>query len=193
MDERTLQDYIAVLRRRRRVVALAVVAAVAVAAGLSLLTTPTYRASADLLLQRTANEEIVIDELGQARSGTDAERELNNEIQLIESQPIREAVEDRYDGPLDVDAVTASASESNSNSVVTVNLVSTEPAAAAELVNLYVDTYITARRERRLDELLSASEEIQSRLAELRGADRGGGPAARRDQRARRRGPGRQP
>lgn len=168
MDEPSLQDYIAVLRRRRRVVALAVVAAVAIALAVSLLTTPRYRARAELLLRRTANDEILVDEVGQVRSGADAERELNNEIELIESQTVRDAVEVRYDGPLDVDAVTATASASDNNSVVNVNLVSTEPAAAADLVNLYVDTYITTRREQRLEELLSASEEIQSRLDALR-------------------------
>jgi capsular exopolysaccharide synthesis family protein len=168
MDEPSLQDYIAVLRRRRRVVALTVVAAVAIALGVSLLTTPRYRARAELLLQRTANEEILVDEVGQVRSGADAERELNNEIELIESQTVRDAVDDRYDGPLDVDDVTASASASDSNSVVNVNLVSTDPAAAAQLVNLYVDSYITTRRDRRLEELLSASEEIQTRLDALR-------------------------
>jgi capsular exopolysaccharide synthesis family protein len=168
MDEPSLQDYIAVLRRRRRVVALAVVVAIAIALAISLLTTPRYRARAELLLQRTANEEILVDEVGQVRSGADAERELNNEIELIESQTVRDAVDDQYDGPLDVDDVTASASASDSNSVVNVNLVSTKPAAAADLVNQYVDTYITTRRERRLEELLSASEEIQSRLDVLR-------------------------
>ena len=168
MDEPSLQDYIAVLRRRRRVVALAVVAAVAIALGVSLLMTPRYRARAELLLQRTANEEILVDEVGQVRSGADAERELNNEIELIESQTVRDAVDDRYDGPLDVDDVTASASASDRNSVVNVNLESTNPAAAAELVNLYADTFITTRREQRLEDLLSASEEIQTRLDALR-------------------------
>ena len=91
------------------------------------MTTPRYRARAELLLQRTANEEILVDEVGQVRSAANAERELNNEIELIESQTVRDAVDDRYDGPLDVDDVTASASASDSNSVVNVNLVSTEP------------------------------------------------------------------
>ena len=193
MDEPSLQDYIAVLRRRRRVVALAVIVAVAIALGLSLLMTPTYRARSELLLQRTANEEILVDELGQARSGADAERELNDEIELIESQAVRDAVAEKYDGPLDVDDVTASASASDSNSVVNVDVSATKPAAAAELANLYVDTYTDFRRERRLDELLSASEEIQSRLDALRQQIAEVSQAARRDRCPRRRHPGRHP
>lgn len=167
MDDLTLRDYIAVLRRRRRVLALAIVAAVAVALAVTLLTTPTYRASAELLLQRTANEDLMVDELGQVQSSADAERELNNEIRLIESQPVREAVEDRYDGKLAVNRVTASAVESETSSVISVDLVAEDPAAATELVNLYVDTYIDARRERRTEELLAATEDIQTRIDEL--------------------------
>lgn len=168
MDDATLKDYLAVLRRRRRVVALSVVAAVAVALLISLLTTPRYEARTELLLQRTASEELLVDELGQVRSAADAERELNNEIRLIESQSVREAVADAYDGPLDVDDVTASASASDSNDVIEVTLESTEPAAAADLVNLYADTYIEVRRQGKLDDLLAASDDIQTRLDDLR-------------------------
>jgi tyrosine-protein kinase len=168
MDEPSLRDYVAVLQRRRRVVAAAVLVAVAIALAISLLTTRKYRASAELLLQRTADEEVVVDEVGQVRSGADAERELNNEIRFIESQTVRQAVDDRYDGPLDVDDVTASASASDSNDVIGVALVSTRGAAAADLVNLYTRTYIDVRREHHVAQLLAASEKIQTRLDEVR-------------------------
>jgi tyrosine-protein kinase len=168
MDDPSLRDYVAVLHRRRRVVAAAVLVAVAIALAISLLTTRKYRASAELLLQRTAGEEVVVDEVGQVRSGADAERELNNEIRFIESQTVRQAVDDRYDGPLDVDDVTASASASETNDVIEVALVSTDGAAAAELVNLYTHTYIDVRREHHVEQLLAASERIQARLDEVR-------------------------
>jgi tyrosine-protein kinase len=168
MDEPSLRDYIAVLHRRRRVLAAAVLMAVASALVISLLTTPKYRATAQLLLQRTANEEILVDEAGQVRSAADAEREVNNELRLIESQTVREAVDDRYDGPLDVDDVTASASAADSDDVIEVALVSADGAAAAELVNLYTATYIDVRRGRHVEQLLAASEEIQGRLDDLR-------------------------
>jgi capsular exopolysaccharide synthesis family protein len=168
MDEPSLQDYVAVLRRRWRVVALAIVAAIAVAAIASVLATPTYRARSELLLQRTANEDLVIDELGQAGSAANAERELNNEIRLIESDTVRDAVDDAYDGPLDVGTVTATAAASDANDLIGIEQVSGNAAASAELVNLYTDIYIDVRRQQRIDDLLAASEEIQTRLDDLR-------------------------
>jgi polysaccharide biosynthesis transport protein len=169
MHEPSLQDYMAVLRRRRRVVALSMLAALALAVVVSFAMTPTYEATSELLLQRTASEELLVDELGQVRSSADAEREINNEIRLIESQSVREAVEDRYDGPLDVDRVRASAASSDSNDVIDVSVRSADAGAATDLVNLYAETYIDVRRERQIDELLAASDEIQTRLDDLRG------------------------
>jgi capsular exopolysaccharide synthesis family protein len=168
MDEPNLHDYLAVLRRRRRVVALSVLAALAAALVISLVQTPQYRAETELLLRRTASEEILVDEVGQVRSSTDSERELNNEIRLIESREVRDAVDEAYDGPLDVDDVTAGAPASDSNDVLDISLVSSEPAEAAELVNLYAETYLTERQDRQVADLLAASEEIQTRLDGLR-------------------------
>lgn len=168
MDEPNLHDYLAVLRRRRRVVALSALAAIAAALVISLVQTPQYRAETELLLRRTASEEILVDEVGQVRSSTDSERELNNEIRLIESRAVRDAVDDVYDGPLDVDDVTAGAPASDSNDVLDISLVSDDPGAAAELVNLYAETYLTERQDRQIADLIAASEEIQTRLDGLR-------------------------
>ena len=168
MDDLTLSDYLAVLRRRRRVVVVAVLVALVIALVVSLVQTPRYESTSELLLRRTASEEILVDEVGQVRSSGDSERELNNEIRLIESEAIRDAVADEYDGPLDVDDVVARAPASESNDVLEISLVSTNAAAATDLVNLYADTYIAERQEQQVAELLAASEEIQTRLDSIR-------------------------
>ena len=168
MHDPTLQDYMAVLRRRRLVLIASVLVALVIALALSLLLTPQYRAEAELLLRRTPSEEILVDAIGQARSSADAERDLNNEIRLIESQLVREAVEDRYGGPLDVDDVKARALASDTNDALEISVVSANAADAAELVNLYADTYITERQNRQVEDLLTASEMIQIRLDGLR-------------------------
>src|SRR5918994_3471846 len=74
MHDPTLQDYMAVLRRRRLVLIASVLVALVIALALSLLLTPQYRAEAELLLRRTPSEEILVDAIGQARSSADAER-----------------------------------------------------------------------------------------------------------------------
>lgn len=168
MADPSLQDYARALRRRRGVVIFAVLTGVAAALLISLVQTPRYRAEAQLLLRRTPSQEILIGEGGQLTSSGDSARELNNEMRLIESRVVREAVEDRYDGPLDVEDVDATAPASEANDVLDVSLVSPDAGAAAELVNLYVDTYIIERRNGQIENLLGASEEIQARLDEVR-------------------------
>jgi len=168
MDEPKLQDYVAVLRRRRRVLVLSILVAVGAALAISLVQTPQYRAESELLLRRTASEELLVDEVGQVRSSMDSERELNNEIRLIQSRAVRDAVDDVYDGPLDVDDVTAGAPASESNDVLDISVTASDPAEAAALVNLYAETYIAERKARQVADLLETGEEIQSRLDGLR-------------------------
>lgn len=167
MDDPRLQDYVTVLRRRHRVVIVCAGLAVAAALGLSVVQTPTYRAEAELLLRRTTSEELLIDEIGQVRSSSDSERELNNEIRFIESQAVRDAVEEVYDGPLEVDAVSAAAPSSDSNDILEVSAVAADPTAAARLLDVYVDTYLAERRDRQVEDILAASDEIQARLDEI--------------------------
>jgi capsular exopolysaccharide synthesis family protein len=168
MDEPTLREYVAVLRRRRRVVIVSVLVALGTALAISLLQTPRYRAESELLLRQTPSEALLVDELGQVRSAKDSERELNNEIRLIESRVVRDAVDDRYDGPLDVHDVQGGAPASDTNDVIDISLVSGNAEAAAQLVNLYAETYITERQNQQIENLLSTSEEIQTRLDNLR-------------------------
>ncbi len=168
MDDPTLSDYLAVLRRRRRVVMLTALAVLAIVVAISLLQTRRYRAESELLLRQTQTEALLVDEVGQNASSAHAERELNNELRLIESRTVREAVERAYDGPLDIDSVSATAANAETNDVIEIAVESTKPAAAAELVNVYADTYITVRREGIIDELLAAGEDIQTRLSNMR-------------------------
>jgi capsular exopolysaccharide synthesis family protein len=168
MPEPNLRDYMTVLRRRRWVVITSVLVAVGVAVAISLLQKPQYRAETELLLRRTLSEDLLVDEIGEVRTAADSARELNNEIRLIESRVTRDAVDSRYDGPLDVDDVKAVAPASEQDDVLDISIVSTDPAAAAELVNLYAETYITERQDRQLEDLGAASDQIQSRLDEVR-------------------------
>jgi len=163
MDEPSLHDYIAAIRRRLWVVVAAVLVAVAVAVAVSLVQTPRYRAEAELILRRTPGEQILVDEAGRVRSAEDATRELNNEIRLIESRRVRSAVAEAYDGPLDVDDVEAGI-QSDSADVLELSVTATDPGDAARLANDYAETYLTFRRQQQIDDLLTTASEIQSRL-----------------------------
>jgi capsular exopolysaccharide synthesis family protein len=168
MDDPSLQNYLGVLRRRRRLIIVAVLLGALGALAFSLVQTPRYTAKSELLLHRTPSEAILVDEVGQVRSSADSERELNNEIRLLESTTVRDAVDDEYNGPLDVKDVTAGAASSDSDDSIVVSMTSTSPEEAAKVVNLYTDTYITTRREQQVEDILAASDQIQGRLDEIR-------------------------
>src|SRR5262245_52136743 len=153
MDEPTLRGTLAVLRRRRRLIVLCVLVATAAALVLSLVQTPRYRARTDLLLKRSESEDLLASQLGQGRSGADASRDLNNEIRLIESGTVRDAVADAYDGPLRVHDVTASAPASDRSDVIEIAMTSSDAKEATRLVNLYAKTYIDERRRRAVGDM----------------------------------------
>lgn len=167
MDEPSLQDYIAVFRRRRRVVVSCMVLVVALALGLSLTQTPQYRAESELLLKGTTSESLLVDGAGLVRSSRDSARELNNEIRRIESRKTRDAVDQAYDGPLDVDDVQAIAPASDENDIIKIRVTSSSAAAAKELVDQFAETYVETRRETQVEDLLAAGEEIQTRLDDI--------------------------
>lgn len=165
-DEFDLGAYVGVLRRRWASVVAVVVIVMSVALGLSLRQEPRYRAESEVLLRQNRAEGIVTDQL--AVNPQEAERQLNNEVRLLESGAVRDAVREAYDGPLDPGAVAASVS-SDTSDVVEVSVTATNRGAAADLVNVYVETFIEVRRQQRVDELLAAGGEIQTQLDDIDG------------------------
>jgi capsular exopolysaccharide synthesis family protein len=162
--ELDLRAYLSVLRRRWTAIALLVVLGTGLAVALSVRQDEQYRAESRVLIRQRSTETLFTDD--QPRSAQDTERDLNNEIEVLESGTIAELVDDVYDGSIDTDDVEASVSSDRSD-VVTVSVSSTDPDEAARLVNLYVETYIEARRQQRVDELLAAGVEIQGQVDEL--------------------------
>lgn len=163
-DELDLRSYVAVLRRRWRTIAAVAAGCVLIVLAVSVQQDEQYRAEADVLIRQRSVESLFTGD--QPRSAQDAERQLNNEVRLLESGGIVAAVEAVYDGPLDPDDVEASVS-SDSSDVVTVSLTATDAGEAAELVNLYVTTFVETRRQQRVDELLAAGAEIQTQIDQL--------------------------
>lgn len=163
-DELDLRAYLQVLRRRWKVIALVTILAVAAALGLSLRQENLYRAEAEVLIRQSDSATIVGD--SPVINANEAARRLNNEVRFFESGTMRAAVAERYDGPLDVNDVDASV-VSDSADVLRASLTAADPDAAAELVNLYVDTFIEVRREQRTNEFLAVGEEIRAKIDDL--------------------------
>ncbi len=164
-DELDLRAYLAVLRRQWLVVVVCVVLVAGVAVGLSLRQDEEYRADAEMLVRQRSTESLVSDSAA-LRNPADFERQLNNEVRILESGAMQKAVRDTYAGPLDPGDVGASV-KSDTSDVVTVAVTASDPRAAADLVNHYVETYIQVRRQQRVDELLAAGSEIQTQIDSL--------------------------
>lgn len=164
MDEPSLRDYVTALRRRRMVVLGTVLAVTFGALALSLLQTEQFKARAELLVRQTPSEELLLESTEQ--SGRGAERRINNELRLAEAKPMREAVADEYDGPLDPRIVKAQATAENAD-VIELSAVASDPEAATELVNTYVETYVSERRRQQVDDLLGTGSNIQEQIDEV--------------------------
>lgn len=163
-DELDLRAYLAVLRRRWKVIALVTVLAVAAALGLSLRQENLYRAEAEVLIRQSDSATIVGD--SPVINANEAARRLNNEVRFFESGTMRQAVAEVYDGPLDVRDVDASV-VSDTADVLRASVTAADPDEAARLVNLYVDTFIEVRRQQRTDEFLAVGEEIRAKIDDL--------------------------
>lgn len=164
-DELDLRGYLSVLRRRWPIIVLVTVLVVAGAVGLSTTREPQYRATADLLILQRSTESLF--GAGEdLRSAQDAQRRLNNEVQVLESGQTKAVVGDRYDGPLDPNDVAATI-DSGASDVVEVSVTSSLPDEAANLVNTYVETFIELRRQQRIDELLAAGAAVQAQVVEI--------------------------
>ena len=157
-----LRRYLSVLRRRRLVILATTAAVVVVAVALSFRQPDVYRASVQLLLRSTASENVVGN-----RPAPDSPRQLTNEIEVIESDIVRMAVEDATDRRIPRDAISARVATEGSD-VIRLSAEGGTATEAAILANAYARTYADWRRQQRVDELLAAGAEIQGRIEGLR-------------------------
>ncbi len=154
-----LRDYLQVLRRRRSVVAIAVLIVVASTMTASFLQTPVYQAEAEILLQPRSTESIFDAQTGQRR---DPERAVQTEIQVLKSRPVRDEVTRKLG-----DAPMVTLSPVGQTDVIAVKARSTDPERAAAVANAYASAYIDFRRRQAVDDVLAASREIQAKVTDL--------------------------
>ncbi len=153
------RDYLRILRRRRVIVLLGVFAVFVPVVLLSLVQTPIYEAQAELLIQDRSSETLFDPNSGVRN---DPARQIQNELHIIESPPVRDAVREKLGSVPDVSATPIGQTD-----LVRVAATSTDPARAAEVANAYTDAYIAHRREQAVDDVLAASGQVQSKISEL--------------------------
>jgi succinoglycan biosynthesis transport protein ExoP len=156
--EADLRDYLQVLRRRKSVIALSVVAVFALALGLSYLQPPRYAATAKLLLkQQSANTVFRSD----AQPYVDPVRSVQTEVEVIKTEPVQELVRRKIGS-----APAVQIQPVGQTDLVTLRAESTDASRAALVANSYATAYIDFRRKQALDQFSAASEEIQAKITE---------------------------
>jgi capsular exopolysaccharide synthesis family protein len=163
-DELDLRAYLGVLRRRWLTIAAVALVAVLAALALAFTQESRYRAESKVLIRQDEPASVV--DGRPLVNASEAERALNNEIELFESRTVEDAAADAYDGPLDPEDVKAAAATDVSD-VVRATLVATDPDEAEELLDLYVQAFVEVRRAQQTDELLAVGTEIQAKIEEL--------------------------
>lgn len=154
-----LGEYLSVLRRRKGIIILVVLLVVVPTVVLSLLTTPVYAGQAELLLQARSSESLFDESTGVRLN---PEREVQNEIRIIESAPVRNAVRDELGA-----APKVSASPIAQTDLIRVTARSTDPKVAAAVANAYASAYIDYRRKQAVDDVLEASRQVQTKITDL--------------------------
>jgi len=153
-----LRDYLSVLRRRRGIIALAVVVVVAVTLIASFLQTPVYEATAEVLIQTSGSSNL----FNPSTAQPDAARALQTQIQVLNSQPVRDAVKKQLGR-----APNVSVAEVAQTDIIEVKAQSTDPKQAATVANAYANAYIKFRQTQAVNDLLAAAAQIQAKVADL--------------------------
>jgi succinoglycan biosynthesis transport protein ExoP len=158
-SELELRDYLVILRRRTVTIVVVTLVVVAVSLVASNLRTPRYRATAEVLLQPAGAGDPFNPVQNQR---TDAARAVHTEMQLLESEPVREAVRKRLGS-----VPRVSASSVGDTDVIQVGATSTDPGRAARVANAFAEAYVDLRQQQAVDGLLKAVQKIQVKVNEL--------------------------
>lgn len=153
-----LRGYMTVLRRRKAIIVLTTALVVGVSVALSLLQKPVYRASAEVLLQSRASEQILSPDQGQASQVL--QDAVQTEIRVMRSRSVRDAVAKKLGyNP----AVSISAEDQTH--VVTISSQNVSPTRAAREANTYAATFVDVRRDALVKDLLAGADQIRQQIA----------------------------
>jgi capsular exopolysaccharide synthesis family protein len=152
-----LRDYLAVVRRRKALIALIAGVVVLATLGFSLTRTPLYEAKAQVLIQQRDSELI----LGiTPASGDDA---IRAEMQLMNSGATQAAIEASLGYLPDVELSAASTATPG----VVISSTNADPEQAAKEANDFAEAYVAERRRTSNEDLAAAIVEIETQMGDL--------------------------
>lgn len=156
-----LRGYLAVLRRRKWVMVATTLLVVGLAVTASVLQTKTYKATAEVLLQPRASEQVFAPAQEQAQR-SDRQAEVDTEIQVMKSRTVTSAAAEALGMPAHVSIAPKARTD-----VVAISARSSDPALAAKIANTYTESYIKTRRQQAIEDLLAVANQVQTKLDEI--------------------------
>jgi tyrosine-protein kinase len=158
-------DYFRVARERKWVILGTVVLAVALAMLFSLLQTPLYRATSDVVRQTAT--------LDQTLFGTsvfesqDTDRQLQTAARLVQLKAVAQMVKDELQSSRSVESLlgTVTVETSSDTDLIHISAESPDPAEAAAVANSFARQFIEYRKQANKSILASAAEEVLAKLA----------------------------
>jgi capsular exopolysaccharide synthesis family protein len=164
-----LRDYLRVLRRRWRTVVLVLVMCVGLALAYSLVATPQYVASSDVLLEPTTAEME-----GPTGTKIDAD-EVSTQTQVVTSLPVARLVQLRLGMSTTPDlAEVVTVQAIGTSRILRITAQDTDPQRASETANVVATSYLQFREqdsigsyEQAREQLAQEQAEAQSRIDEI--------------------------
>src|SRR4051794_24894131 len=161
VDELGIADYVAILRRRKVLIAFVTVAVLVVALVLYRQRDETYTARARVLLQAS---DALYNPGNATPTRSDPDRTLKTQIQVFSSREVRDAAAKTLGSKLP--DVTVSAV--NQTDVMEIKASDPSPKRAADVVNGYTNAYLEFRRVQDGGGLLTAQQRVRAQTDELR-------------------------
>jgi succinoglycan biosynthesis transport protein ExoP len=159
-----LKDYIAIVRRRKWYIVLPVTAIVVATIIASVLTTPVYQASTDVMV--SVNPQLTVADI--QVPAVDTQRELQTQIQVILSRAVAEETAKRLGivGGAEAIQPRIQAQTVGQTNIIRISAKHPSAAMARDIANNVAATYIDLRRKAALDNYARQAAEIQQKLDE---------------------------
>ncbi len=151
-----LRDHGRTVSRHRWLIITTVVVAVGAAVGLSVIQTPVYQATAQLIIQRNSTVDT------SQQDAQNAARNVDTETAVLRSRAVQDAAEAKLGHKPDI-----TVSSSATSDVVSVSARSTNAERAAADAKGYAAVYVDLRRKQNIDDLVQASALVQTKIAAI--------------------------
>jgi Mrp family chromosome partitioning ATPase/capsular polysaccharide biosynthesis protein len=164
--ELDLRAYLDILKRHRWIIIEAAVVVAVVAALLTALRTPTYTATAKVLLRPNDPSETL--DQTQTQRPADPDRFVSAQINIIQSQAVAAGAGTELKGGTPKELLAhLSVHQAGQNDIINISGHDVDPVRSRDIANAFAHAYIENRRQFAIGNLQQAADEIQTKLTQL--------------------------